>query len=165
MADSWEDLENESVAPLASVATAAAQQRDDNAEEDSWEPAAAPQAREKTHAASVSSGVMPSTSQKSSTASGDDRPLLLVDLTVLSEGALHNKFDKSSCNDPDLKREWTRKIEDAFSEYESNTEMLSSGVLRPCGASVWREALSQLRDEYPGHFWAPVFPPPELAKT
>ena len=34
----------------------------------------------------------------------DDRPLILVNLTVLTDGALHNRFDKASCNDPDLKR-------------------------------------------------------------
>lgn len=39
-----------------------------------------------------------------STVNADDRPLILVDFTALSDGKLHNKFDKASCNDADLKR-------------------------------------------------------------
>ena len=90
----------------------------------------------------------------------DNRPpLLLVDLTVLSDGKLHNRFDINSVNDSDLKRQWTKDITNGFVSYRDNTGLIQAGTVRSCGQSVWREALQELRREYPGHFWAPIFPP------
>ncbi|KAK3263158.1 hypothetical protein CYMTET_28022 [Cymbomonas tetramitiformis] len=89
----------------------------------------------------------------------DNRPLILVDLTALSDGKIHNKFDKFGCNDAEAKREYTRKIESDYQKYANDAKLISSGVVRPCGYSVWRPALAALRDEVPGHFFAPIFPP------
>ena len=33
----------------------------------------------------------------------DDKPLILVNFTKLSNGAIHNKFDPNACNDPEAK--------------------------------------------------------------
>ena len=32
--------------------------------------------------------------------------VIVADFTALSGGAVHNRHDPHSCNDPDLKREW-----------------------------------------------------------
>ena len=92
-------------------------------------------------------------------APADDRPLILVDLTVLSDGRVHNRFDKHSVNDPDAKRELANKIGAEYSKYSADAELIARGVVRPCAQSTWREALVTLRDEVPGHYWAPIFPP------
>jgi hypothetical protein len=92
----------------------------------------------------------------------DDRPpLLLIDFTVLSGGALHNKQDPTACNDPDMKRELTKACTADFVKYRDGTALIEAGTVRSCGHTVWRAALKELRVEHPGHFWAPIFPPRE----
>mmetsp|Transcript_37648 Transcript_37648/g.67468 ORF Transcript_37648/g.67468 Transcript_37648/m.67468 type:complete len:167 (-) Transcript_37648:1452-1952(-) len=164
MGDSWEDLDEQEVR-LPGVESAAKTERivpqadgvDDG--EEGWEVRRPPLSSVSKTYSSGKTSAPASTAAGKEKLSADDRPLLLVDLTVLSGGALHNKFDKASCNDADLKREWIRKVEADYTEYERNAELISAGTVRSCGASVWREALTQLRDDHPGHFWAPVFPP------
>jgi hypothetical protein len=90
------------------------------------------------------------------------RPLLLIDFTRLSSGAVHNKFDINGVNDPDKKKEMTTMCTTNFVFYRDNVEMIENGIVRSCGQSVWRDALAELRRENPGHFWAPIFPPKEL---
>ena len=90
------------------------------------------------------------------------RPLLLIDFTTLSSGAVHNKFDINGVNDPDKKKEMTTMCTTNFVFYRDNVEMIENGIVRSCGQSVWRDALAELRRENPGHFWAPIFPPKEL---
>jgi hypothetical protein len=85
--------------------------------------------------------------------------VLLVDFTALSDGAIHNRFDKNAVNDPDAKRAMLKKVEAEYKKYKDDTNMLADGVVHPCAESVYRAALSQLRDDHPGHFFAPVFPP------
>lgn len=93
----------------------------------------------------------------------DNRPpLLLVDFTVLSQGKLHNKFDANSVNDPDLKRKMTQQCTTNFIDFRDNVELVQKGTIRSCGQSVWREALQELRRDFPGHFWAPIFPPTNI---
>jgi hypothetical protein len=100
------------------------------------------------------------TTKTKTTAAEDDRPpLLLIDLTVLSKGRLHNKHDPSSCNDSDEKRKWTKLCTKHFQKYRDDITLIQAGTVRSCGQTVWRDALAQLRAEYPGHFWAPIFPP------
>lgn len=86
-------------------------------------------------------------------------PMLLVNLTVLSGGAVHNKHDAHSVNDPDKKKVMCDEITSQFSSYRDNGGLLASGTIRPCGQSVWTAALAELRRDHPGQFWAPIFPP------
>jgi len=37
--------------------------------------------------------------------------MIIADFTALSEGAIRNKFDKNSVNDPDAKRALLKEIE------------------------------------------------------
>eukprot|EP00873_Tetraselmis_striata_P019717 jgi/Tetstr1/439981/TSEL_003047.t1 len=159
MADSWEDLEEEQleVQPRASAPRSTARTLQDlgvGAGEEGWEVQRPPPPQQQPMA-SMASGKSGSGPRQTV----DDKPLLLVDLTALSDGALHNRFDKAGCNDADLKRQWIRKIEADYAKFELDTALISSGVVRSCGSSVWRDALVELRDAHPGHFWAPVFPP------
>lgn len=85
-------------------------------------------------------------------------PMLIVDLTLLTNGAIHSKFDRNSVNDPAGVSQWRQRLAVGSSGVTSNPEHLADGTVRPCGSSVWREALVRLRDERPGHFFLPVFP-------
>jgi hypothetical protein len=85
--------------------------------------------------------------------------VIVADFTVLSDGAIHNKFDKNAVNDPDAKRELGKQIEKDFLRYRDDESLLGSGAVRLCEESAWKETVQRLRDEQPGHFFAPVFPP------
>jgi hypothetical protein len=89
----------------------------------------------------------------------DQPPLLLIDFTTLSSGAVHNRYDVNGVNDPDQKKEMTKMCTENFVSYRDNVDLIQSGTVRSCGQSVWLDALAELRREYPGHFWAPIFPP------
>ena len=88
----------------------------------------------------------------------DDSPMFIVDFTKLSGGAVHNKFDKHSVNDPDLKRMWTTEAIKALEDDSNQAKMVEQGIFRPCGSSVWRDALIVLRDAHEGHYFGPIFP-------
>ena len=85
-------------------------------------------------------------------------PLILVDFTVLSKGAIHNRFDKNSVNDVEAKSALSKKITADYAAYADNADLIAAGTIRACADAVWREALSTLRDEVPGLFWGPIFP-------
>lgn len=85
--------------------------------------------------------------------------VIVADFTVLSDGAIHNKFDKNAVNDPDAKRELGKQIEKDFLRYRDDESLLGSGAVRLCEESAWKETVQRLRDEQPGHFFAPIFPP------
>jgi hypothetical protein len=87
--------------------------------------------------------------------------MLLVDLTVLSSGAIHNKHDAHSVNDPEKKKVLTNSITAEFARYFNDGKLLAAGTIKPCAQSVWPAALAELRRDFPGHFWAPIFPPKE----
>mmetsp|Transcript_5016 Transcript_5016/g.12878 ORF Transcript_5016/g.12878 Transcript_5016/m.12878 type:complete len:142 (-) Transcript_5016:441-866(-) len=87
---------------------------------------------------------------------GGDAVVVLVNLTALSSGEIHNRFDKNSVNDVDAKARLVRRLEGDVNL--TSSENLATGVVRPCGPSVWREALARLRDAHPGQYWAPVWP-------
>ncbi|CAM9128378.1 unnamed protein product, partial [Phaeothamnion confervicola] len=94
----------------------------------------------------------------------DDRsPIIIVDFTALTSGRIHNRFDKFSCNDPELKSGEAKQI--AADYQAASRSLISCGHAFACGASVWRDAVAKLRDDNPGHFFAPVFPPQSSNKT
>ena len=88
----------------------------------------------------------------------DDKPLILVNFTKLSNGKIHNKFDPNACNDPEAKSALARKISADYERYASDASFIASGDVRASGTSCWRAALAELRKERPGEFFAPVFP-------
>jgi hypothetical protein len=103
----------------------------------------------------------------------DTRPLILVNFTALSDGKIHNRDDacvfrapygrgdarcRHACNDAVAKSQLSKKIEKSYALYEANSALIAAGFIRPCGASVWREALTSLRAEQPGQYWCPVWP-------
>jgi hypothetical protein len=86
-------------------------------------------------------------------------PMLLVNLTRLSDGVIHSKFDVNSVNDPAAVKEWRRTVERNFDTYASDASMLVNRIVIPCGSTVWRTALQNLRREEPGIYYCPIFPP------
>mmetsp|Transcript_7521 Transcript_7521/g.7591 ORF Transcript_7521/g.7591 Transcript_7521/m.7591 type:complete len:159 (-) Transcript_7521:103-579(-) len=87
--------------------------------------------------------------------------LILVDLTVLSNGNIHNKFDKFSVNDQDAKKKLCDKISKEYKDYANNSKLIMDQTVRHCSELVWRDALESLRTEFKGHYWFPFFPPKE----
>lgn len=87
--------------------------------------------------------------------------LILVDLTVLSNGKIHNKFDKYSVNDQDAKKLLCDKISKEYNDYANNSKLIMDQTVRHCSELVWRDALESLRTQYKGHYWFPFFPPKE----
>jgi len=64
-------------------------------------------------------------------------PVLVVDLTDLSNGTLHNRFDKFACNDPEAKAALSKQIAADFDSYLTNAELLQRGVVHVrCSHSV-----------------------------
>ena len=47
--------------------------------------------------------------------------MLLVDFTAISNGSIHNKFDKNSVNDPDAKRALLKKVEAQYDHYKNDS--------------------------------------------
>jgi hypothetical protein len=97
--------------------------------------------------------------QSSSSSSRSSNPLIIVNLTTLSSGTLHSRFDRSSNNDPILSSEWKRKIESQYPFYSQNADLIAQRTVIPCSSEVFASALSRLRDELPGQYFVPVFPP------
>lgn len=85
--------------------------------------------------------------------------LILVDLTVLTTGKVHNKFDKFSVNDQDAKKKICDEIASHYNDYANNSQLIMDQTVRHCSGGVWKEALESLRNQYKGHYWFPFFPP------
>jgi hypothetical protein len=85
--------------------------------------------------------------------------LILVNLTILSSGKIHNKFDKFSVNDQDAKKIMCNEISSHYSDYANNSKLIMEQTVRHCSDTVWKEALETLREEHKGHYWFPFFPP------
>lgn len=96
----------------------------------------------------------------------DGEPMILVDMTTLSQAAdssceIHSRFDANAVNDPAAVKALRVRIEAAYETYAKNAEWLADRTVIPCGSTVWRPALAQLRHERPGHYFCPIFPPPK----
>lgn len=103
---------------------------------------------------------IPNTTQ--AIATGD--PVILVDMTMFTQNdtswpEVHSRIDRYSVNDTETAKRLRKRIEADYDTYAKSTKYLSEGVVIPCGSSVWKEALSQLRDQRPGHYFCPIFPP------
>lgn len=100
-------------------------------------------------------------SNKSSDTGGN--PMILIDLTRLDPD-IHNKFDKNGVSDSAAASSLRKKIESQYEQYSKDTRLLADGTVIPCSTSVWRGAIQRMRDERPGHYFAPIFPPPSTKK-
>lgn len=85
-------------------------------------------------------------------------PMIIVDMTQM-DAKIHSKYDKNSVSDSAAASALRKKIESDYATYSKDGSLLSEGTVIPCGSSVWRDALVRLRDERPGHYFAPIFPP------
>jgi len=95
-------------------------------------------------------------------------PMIIVDMTQLSNDAIHSKFDANAVNDPQAVKKLRLEIEkDYFSNNyaKNNVNLVADGTVIPCGSSVWRPALERLRRERQGHYFCPIFPPKEPSKS
>jgi hypothetical protein len=85
-------------------------------------------------------------------------PMIFVDMTDLSKGSIHSKFDANSVNDHGAVKELRQKIERDYQSFACNEKLVADSVVIPCGSSVWRSALVELRKARPGHYICPIFP-------
>lgn len=104
----------------------------------------------------VTTASTPKLSDKSQQPSAE--PMIIVDITQL-EPAIHSRFDKYSVNDSTAASNFRKKIESDYALYSKDANLISEGAIIPCGSSVWRDALVRLREDRPGHYFVPIFPP------
>ena len=98
------------------------------------------------------------TAAKKPVAAGE--PMIIVDITTMNPD-IHSKFDRNSVNKPEEASALRKQIEKNYNDYAFSSELLADGTVIPCGSSVWRDALVRLRDDKPGHYFVPIFPPPK----
>ena len=89
--------------------------------------------------------------------------LILVNLTSLSDGKIHNRFDKYSVNDQEAKKRMCIEISANFHSYANNSALIMNQTVRHCSEIVWKDALESLRSQYEGQYWYPFFPPIEAS--
>lgn len=85
--------------------------------------------------------------------------MIIINMTKLSNGSIHSKFDANSVNDPQAVAQLRRKIENDYASYSKNIAYIGSGTVIPCGSSVWQEALVALRKDNSGQYFCPIFAP------
>jgi hypothetical protein len=90
-------------------------------------------------------------------------PMIIVDMTTLSKilslSEIHCKFDPNSVNDVVAVKALRQQIENDYDTYFKNMDYISERIIIPCGSSVYRPALIELRKDRPGHYFYPIFPP------
>lgn len=84
--------------------------------------------------------------------------MIIVDITQIKPD-IHSRYDRNSVNDPEAASALRKSIESDYIVFSKDACMIADGTVIPCGSSVWRDALVNLRDERPGHYFVPVFPP------
>jgi hypothetical protein len=89
----------------------------------------------------------------------EGEPMIIVDMTALSTGEIHSKFDANAVNDPAAVKKLRLTIERDYDKYAKDASLLADRTVTPCGSSVWRPALANLRKEKVGHYFCPIFPP------
>ena len=91
---------------------------------------------------------------------GGGEPMIIVDITQINSN-IHSKFDRNSVNNPEEASKLRKKFECNYDEYATANananELISNGTVIPCGSSVWKDALIQLRNDRPGHYFVPIF--------
>ena len=90
---------------------------------------------------------------------GSGEPMIIVDITQINSN-IHSKFDRNSVNNPEEASKLRKKIEcnyDVYATAANAYELISNGTVIPCGSSVWKDALIQLRNDRPGHYFVPIF--------
>ena len=88
----------------------------------------------------------------------------LVNFTALSTlrglPEIHSRFDRNSVNDSVAVANLRRAVEgEGVFKVVDDKELLAGGIVRPCSEGVWKAALQTLRDENPGVYFYPIFPP------
>ncbi len=63
-------------------------------------------------------------------------PMIIIDMTALSEGAIHSKFDRNSVNDSAAASKLRRSIEEDYTAYAKNGSLVVEGTVIPCGTTV-----------------------------
>ncbi|KAG7349549.1 hypothetical protein IV203_012146 [Nitzschia inconspicua] len=123
---------------------------DDNGEDDEWAVKLAPATTEQTESSSGEPDKPHS--------QFECHPMIIVDITHI-DANIHSKFDRNSVNDSAAASAVRKKIETNYEKYAKDANLIAEGTVIPCGSTVWRGTLMRLRDERPGHFFAPIFPP------
>lgn len=86
-------------------------------------------------------------------------PMIIIDMTMYTNEQIHSKFDRNSVNDSEAVSKLRKTIENDYQKYSIDANLLQNGTIIPCSTGVWKEAISKLRDERPGHYFTPIFPP------
>jgi len=152
---------------LPLIATAAAEKDggrqgadDPDDDDEGWECKLPPPSAAAQQATKASNKTSNSEKVEQQGGGGGGNPMIIVDMTQLSRGAIHSKFDANAVNDPVAVKKLRLKIEKEYtaSYTKNNADLLADGTVIPCGSSVWRPALERLRRERPGHYFCPIFP-------
>ena len=98
-------------------------------------------------------------SKESKSAMKEGEPMLIVDMTQLSNEEIHSRFDPNSVNDPAAVKRLRLQIENQYDKYARDASLLADRTVIPCGSSVWKSALAVLRKEKCGNYFCPIFPP------
>lgn len=146
----------------SNVTTAAAKDEDPPPPPNGWQLKDEIDATDWQTQIAVSSQAQIDSDPKKKSDSGE--PMIVVDMTALTEldtkfgNAIHCRFDAHGVNDPEAVRVLRTKIERDYETFSKDTDLVASGIVIPCGTSVWKPALSRMRLEKPGHYFCPIFP-------
>ena len=87
----------------------------------------------------------------------DGETMIIINMTKLSNGKIHSRYDPNGVNDMDSVKVLRKQIELHYLEYYQNMEYICDRIVIPCGSSVWKDSLSTLRKEYVGDYFCPIF--------